>query len=204
MTNPSRRHFLARSGSALGATWVAMSLPALLTACEESRDQASDTTAFEILTMEEATELGAIVAQIIPTTDTPGAREAGVIHFLDAAFGTFYASMLDPIRGGLSDVQVKVAKLHESQGSQGSQASQQSDVTFSSLSDEGQIAVMKQIESEPYFGLMQFGTAVGMFSHPKYGGNKDKVGWEIIGFDDRHTWQPPFGHYDEEYQNAGE
>ncbi len=189
---PSRREFLASGGSAFGATWLAMSLPALLASCEQTWDQADGAGGFEVLTLEEATELGAIVAQIIPTTDTPGAREAGVIHFLDAAFGTFFARMLDPIRGGLDAVQAKVAESHESSP------------MFSSLSDDEQIAVMKGVESESYFGLMRFVTVVGMFSHPKYGGNKGKVGWDMIGFDDRHVWHPPFGHYDEEYRNAGE
>lgn len=169
-----------------------MSLPALLTSCEQTWDQAADATGFEILTTEEATELGAIVAQIIPTTDTPGAREAGVIHFLDAAFGTFYAGMLDPIRDGLGSIQARVAESRDSKA------------TFSSLSNDEQIAVLKEIESESYFGLMQFVTVVGMFSHPKYGGNRGGVGWDMLGFEDRHVWQPPFGHYDEEYRNAGE
>ncbi len=36
-----------------------------------------------------------------------------------------------------------------------------------------------------------------MFALPSYGGNRDKAGWHLIGFDDRHFWQPPFGYYDE-------
>jgi gluconate 2-dehydrogenase gamma chain len=41
-------------------------------------------------------------------------------------------------------------------------------------------------------------TMVGMFSLPSYGGNIEKIGWRLIGFDDSHVWQPPFGYYDAE------
>jgi hypothetical protein len=38
-----------------------------------------------------------------------------------------------------------------------------------------------------------------MFAMPSYGGNRDKLGWALIGFQDRHSWQPPFGYYDKGY-----
>ena len=34
---------------------------------------------------------------------------------------------------------------------------------------------------------------------PAYGGNRDGVGWKLIGFEDRHVFQPPFGYYDRDY-----
>ncbi len=35
-----------------------------------------------------------------------------------------------------------------------------------------------------------------MFALPVYGGNKGYAGWKVLGFDHRHAWVPPFGHYD--------
>ena len=35
-----------------------------------------------------------------------------------------------------------------------------------------------------------------------YGGNRDKVGWKLIGFEDRFHWNAPFGHYDAESTRA--
>ena len=40
---------------------------------------------------------------------------------------------------------------------------------------------------------------LGLVALPKYGGNRDKLGWQLLGFEDRHFWQPPFGHYDADY-----
>jgi hypothetical protein len=37
---------------------------------------------------------------------------------------------------------------------------------------------------------------MGMFSNPSYGGNHQKSGWKMIGFEDRFAWSPPFGYYD--------
>jgi hypothetical protein len=37
---------------------------------------------------------------------------------------------------------------------------------------------------------------MGFFSNPQYGGNRDKMGWKLIGFEDAFVFQPPFGFYD--------
>jgi hypothetical protein len=42
-------------------------------------------------------------------------------------------------------------------------------------------------------------TLVGMFALPKYGGNRDGVGWKLLGFQDQHIFEPPFGYYDRDY-----
>ena len=36
----------------------------------------------------------------------------------------------------------------------------------------------------------------GMFADPKYGGNVNKSGWKLLGFDDQFSWAAPFGWYD--------
>ena len=35
-----------------------------------------------------------------------------------------------------------------------------------------------------------------------YGGNYDKVGWKLIGFQDDFYFKPPFGYYDREYKET--
>jgi len=42
-------------------------------------------------------------------------------------------------------------------------------------------------------------TLLGMFSAPMYGGNHESAGWQLIGFEDRHAFEPPFGYYDRDY-----
>ena len=45
------------------------------------------------------------------------------------------------------------------------------------------------------FGIA-LGVLTGVFAVSEYGGNAGKVGWKLIGFEDRYAWQPPFGYYD--------
>ena len=47
-------------------------------------------------------------------------------------------------------------------------------------------------------------TLAGMFSLPEHGGNRDQIGWRLLGFENRHAWQPPFGFYDADYAERGE
>jgi hypothetical protein len=37
-----------------------------------------------------------------------------------------------------------------------------------------------------------------MLSRPKYGGNRGGVDWKLLGFEDQHIVEPPFG-----YPNPG-
>lgn len=132
----------------------------------------------------EAIELEAIAARLIPTTDTPGAREAGVIYFFDQSFGTFNAPMLPMLRGGLDQLQAGIS------GGQ----------KFSQLNEGLQDALLEENQDTPFFGLMGMMTFAGFFGMSKYGGNKDGIGWDLLGMDPNvHMYTSPFGYYDAEY-----
>jgi hypothetical protein len=51
-------------------------------------------------------------------------------------------------------------------------------------------------------------TIMGVFCLSKYGGNRDNVGWKLVGLDGPPgAWTYPFGYYDAEYvkeQQSGE
>ena len=84
----TRRDFLKGSLSHCGAAWLSLQWPAVLLAAAGAASAARAAGAtFAHLTADEARDLEAIAAQIIPTDETPGAREAGVIYFIDAALG---------------------------------------------------------------------------------------------------------------------
>ena len=51
----------------------------------------------------------------------------------------------------------------------------------------------------PFFETTRLLTLLGMFSMPAHGGNRNGVGWKLIGFEDRHAFQAPFGYYDRDY-----
>ncbi len=180
----SRRDFVASSGALVGGAWLALHLPAVQAAAAHARRALARQVPFEILTPEEARELEAVAAQIIPSDETPGAREAGVVYFMDKALGTFGGQFLQPIRSGLPDLlKAAHAKNPAVRG-------------FAELSFEQQTDVLRSMEQTPFFGAVRFLTVAGMFGDPSYGGNKEQIGWRLIKFDAGHAHQPPFGYYD--------
>lgn len=146
--------------------------------------QSSTPTKFETLDPEIAAEIDAIASQIIPSTDGPGAREAGVIYFIDRALSTFDAHLREAYRTGMADVQQKRKEIFPASTS------------MAALTSDQQIRLIHAIETTGFFELLRTHTMYGFLGNPSYGGNRDRVGWKLIGFEDRMAWQPPFGYYD--------
>lgn len=187
MKEKSRRDFFKSSGSMISGTWIAVNLPAMIAAANFACSAKETGAPFELLTVAEAAELEAVTSQIIPSDGTPGAKEAGIIYFLDRALGTFSAEDADPIREGLAELNAVVKEKHTDSA------------LFSTLTSDQQIEMLKEIEESDFFGTVRNLTVAGMFSMPSYGGNQNKIGWNILGFDDDRSWRPPFGYYDEQY-----
>ena len=69
---------------------------------------------------------------------------------------------------------------------------------FSALTPAQQIQVLKAIEKTPFFTQVRVHTITGLLANPEYGGNQGKVGWNLIGFEGKFNYAPPFGYYDGE------
>src|SRR5438445_5892256 len=107
MNELNRRDFLLRAGTGLSAAWITANWPALLSASAHAHAAAKSSAPakFEFFTPEQAAEVEAISARIIPTNDTPGAREAGVVYFIDRSLATFAADDQKTYREGLPELQ---------------------------------------------------------------------------------------------------
>ena len=188
----SRRTFLLRSLGGLGSAWLTANWPEVLAAHEHARHaaQTDPPAKFEFFTSDQAIEVEAVASQIIPTDDTPGAREARVIYFIDRALTTFDRDKQELYRGGLRDLQQTCVEQFPSAA------------TFSKLSSTQQIELLKTIEKGEFFEAVRIHTIVGFFANPEYGGNTGQIGWKLIGFEDDFSFEPPFGYYDQD-ENAG-
>lgn len=191
MHQPSRRTFLNQTGAAAGAALVGLSLPQFLAACREAEKARSAGGSFKVLAPDEATEIEAVSACIVPTTDTPGASEAGAIYFIDNILGSARPDLVEPIRAGMADLQ---ARARTATGTS---------ANFSDLDEATQISVLTEIEKTSFFSRIRLLTLAGMLADPSYGGNRDGIGWKLIGFEGHFGWQPPFGWYDA-HQGGGE
>ncbi|MDA8962422.1 gluconate 2-dehydrogenase subunit 3 family protein [Congregibacter sp.] len=177
------RRTLLKLGSAAAVTaLMSAASPALLAAGAASQDVGQ----FKHLDKSLALTLEAITARILPTTDTPGAREAGAIWFIDTMSSGPLASLLPDLRAGANELN------HASGGD------------FAKLPESDQDAQLRAIEHSDFFGLMHMLTLAGTFTMSRYGGNRGEVGWDILGFERRHHWQVPFGYYDAQVHESSE
>ena len=182
----SRRAFLAESATGLGAAWVAANYPAIVAAQEHVRAAAEsgEPPTFAFLTPEQAVELDALTAEIIPTDATPGAREARGVAFIDRALVTFERARQADYTKGL-EVLLEETRIVFPTATK-----------FSALAAEPKQQVLARMEGTPFFQLVRVHTITGFFSSPVHGGNHDKVGWTLVGYDDSLVHSPPFGYYD--------
>jgi gluconate 2-dehydrogenase gamma chain len=191
-TDLSRRRFLTTTGTLGGVTWLKLTGPALAAITTSACSARDESSSFQSFTDSEAAEVSAIAARIIPTTDTPGATEAGVIHFFDQAFtrdGLW--GRLDEFRVGLADFETAVAAEHRRK-------------SFSELPTDAQDAFLATQEGNGFFELVRQMSIVGFFAMSSYGGNRDHVGWSLIDFKGHGAWTHPFGYYDAEVtEHAG-
>ncbi len=179
----SRRGFLQSAGAIGGATWLRIGAPALASIAQAACTAKEAGATFALLGEAEAADFAAIAARIIPTTDMPGATEAGVIHFFDRAFADERSGALKPARDGLAELN----------------ATLRSGTRFADLDTTKQDAVLSTIENSAFFILMREMTIFGFFAMSSYGGNEDHVAWDLIGFKGHHgAWAYPFGYYDAE------
>lgn len=185
----NRREFLSGLAGAGAGGWLALH-PATLQAIADYVASARPQAPLEFLTAEQAREFDAISAQIVPTDETPGAREAQVVRFIDRWFAT---APKEAQPGARTQVQAVFTYLagKVAERTPGNRS-------FAALTDAQQIALLTELEKSSVgtFGFFRNLTMFGMFSDPVHGGNTGKAGWRLIGFEDRYSWQPPFGYYD--------
>ncbi|HTT32854.1 MAG TPA: gluconate 2-dehydrogenase subunit 3 family protein [Methylomirabilota bacterium] len=200
----SRRRFLAGGARALSAAWVATHWPAMLAAAEHAHHAASSPAPpkFDFFTPEEAKEIDAITARIIPTDETPGAREAGVLYFIDRALTTFSTDDQKTYREGLPELQARVAELFSGVSKFSALTADQQDEVLHTF-DEQAPRPRRPFRARPgaqnFFDTLQQHTIAGFLIDPDYGGNHDGAGWKLIGREREHMFQPPFGYYDKDY-----
>src|SRR5215510_15111995 len=110
----SRRSFLESSAATLGVGWLMANWPQVKAAAHAAHESAANETGggFKFLSTEEAADVEAFSAQIIPSGATPGAREAGVVHFIDLAFAGFFAAQAEDFRKGLAEFRDACQKAH--------------------------------------------------------------------------------------------
>jgi gluconate 2-dehydrogenase gamma chain len=185
----NRRRFLLAGLRGAGGVWASLHWPAVFAAAEHAMHmrEAVPPAELEILSADQAAEIEAVASRIIPSDKTQGAREAGVVYFIDRALATFAADSRDGYEEGLPGLQAKARELFPSVPK------------FSHATPEQQDAVLRALEGTPVFELIRMHTIMGFLSVPERGGNRGEVGWKLIRYDASPVFAPPFGYYDRDY-----
>jgi gluconate 2-dehydrogenase gamma chain len=164
--------------------------------------------AWRYLNGDEASTVEAAVARLIPADENgPGAKEAGVAVFIDlqlaSAWGNgdhFYSHA--PFIQGTPQQGYQMAFTPAQMFRAGIAGLEQAarkayGASFADLTPAQQDALLADAEhgkldfgalpSAVFFGALLDATMEGFFGDPIHGGNRDKVGWKLVGFPGVHA-----------------
>ena len=136
--------------------------------------------AFRYFTQEQVATVEAITEQIIPADEDPGAKWAGVVHYIDWALAGEFAGLRPSYETGLTRVSMLTKEV--------------SPKSFAVLDFAVQTKILEKLESDErregngvsgqeFFQLVRRQTLEGFFGDPKYGGNRAFVGWKMLKFE---------------------
>ena len=156
---------------------LAVAPPGNLIVRSQTVDSAKSLTETELKLLDQFCE------HIIPKDEHPGAHELGVVNFINRMLNEAHPDWVVVYRSGLSSLDLSSRDLYGK--------------AFIDLDSVAQITLMKKMETgdlprKHWFGI-EFGEIFAMirshamqgyYSHPKWGGNRNKLAWEMIGYDD--------------------
>ena len=181
----SRREFLARAAAGAGAVAGAgLAGEAAAGSQEQHTDTSAPPAAVQghgaFFNHDEAATVATLTERLMPgAPGKPGARDAGVLNYIDLALAGAYADLQDFYRRGLAQLDEHCRKTHNASFVQ-LRAAQQDDVIRAL--EQGQAAAFTWPTAQEFFNTIRTHTMEGMFADPIYGGNKDFAGWRLVGF----------------------
>ncbi len=171
-----RREFVGRSAFYSTTFLLLLSVPR-----PKTLRAAAQSTEAVVLTDDEWRTVEAITARIIPTDRDPGAIEANCVNFIDKALANEDADL----RSAYGECLPEVDRI----------AAERFGTSFTELEPDLQDEVLLALESgavprwkpasitaEAFFETIRSHTIIGFLADPKYGGNRDYVGWKLAGY----------------------
>jgi gluconate 2-dehydrogenase gamma chain len=129
---------------------------------------------------EDAATIAAFTERLMPgAPGMPGARDAGVLNYIDLALAGAYSDQQDFYRSGLASLDAYCRKAHNAPFARLDAARQ--DGVIKAL-EENKAAGFTWPTAAAFFNTLRTHTMEGMFSDPVYGGNKDFAGWQLVQF----------------------
>jgi len=138
---------------------------------------------WRFFTDDEARTVEAICGQLIPADRDPGAREAGVVNYIDLQLTRPFKRFQPVYRRGIASLDA-VSRLKFGK-------------RFAVLSSGQQVAALADAErnSQEFFELILAHCRQGFYGDPRHGGNRNMASWKML----RLPYPPLRGrtHYDQ-------
>jgi gluconate 2-dehydrogenase gamma chain len=183
----SRREFLRRAAvgagavAGAGAGIVPETLPVpsqQTTTSSHEQSRAEGLGAF--FNRDDGVTIAALTEVLMPGgPGKPGARDAGVLNYIDLALAGAYADLQDFYRNGLRQLDQYCHSVHRDAFVHLSLVQQQAVMT---ALEQGTATGFTWPAAQAFFETLRTHTMEGMFADPIYGGNKDFAGWRLVGF----------------------
>jgi gluconate 2-dehydrogenase gamma chain len=155
---------------------------------EKISAEKAETTGGGALTESEFKVVEAIAGRIVPATDTPGAIEAGAANYIDQALAGPYQPQLGAYQRGIEELERSCAA-----------ALGKSFCAFDAAHQDAMLEKLEAGEIEDvtdgtqFFDLVRRHVMEGLFCEPNYGGNRDLIGWKLVGFPgQRYGYDDPY------------
>ena len=116
-----------------------------------------------VFTADEARIVEALCAQIVPADEGPGAKEAGVLYYIDRQLAGPLARFQARYKTGLAALR-----------------------SLPELEFAAQTARLRDLKGEAasFFALVVDHTMQGFYGDPMHGGNLDEASWKMLGIAD--------------------
>jgi gluconate 2-dehydrogenase gamma chain len=178
VTDPklTRRDFLRDTTIYGGGLWISLSLPRPNTA-----RAAAQSSQRAVLTEAEWVTVEAITGRIIPTDHEPGAIEAGCVNFIDKALANEDSRARPLYALGIAGAEQVAQRRFGRAFAKLAPAEQ--DELLAAL-EQGSAPGWPEgpVSSAAFFASVRAHTILGFLADPKYGGNRDFIGWKVVGY----------------------
>jgi len=149
------------------------SIAALNTSCNTSRGK------WRFLSDEEGKLLNAVVDQIIPADEDAGAKDAGVVNYIDKQLVSFYKKHQDNYRVNLLKMQSAALNLHDTKFEAMEWNTQ---TEFLELMEKGSLLSDNWggAEQRNFFRMVVDHCMQGFYGSPRHGGNDKYVSYRML------------------------
>ena len=114
--------------------------------------------------------LEAATDRIIPADRDPGARQAGVVDYIENTLGSYDAEHAPLYVDGVQELDRLARERFSAEA-------------FFRLRSEQQDQILTHLEKNrsPFFALLVEHTMQGFYGDPRHGGNRDRASWKMLG-----------------------